>query len=61
MTFDNRQHLNEASMRREWDSSAELRAEFGNNFARYSAFAEADARGLVKIFSQPRIGGRHAQ
>ena len=57
MTFLNREHLSETSLRREWDEKADLRAEFGGNFARYVAYRNADATGLVKIFAKPKAGG----
>jgi len=38
-----------------WKKDEKLRAEFGNNFAAYSAFFEAEAAGKVKI-----LGGKVA-
>lgn len=36
----------------EWDRDAKLRAEFGDDFARYAAFSKAQARGQVRLVSK---------
>lgn len=44
----------EARARHEWDTNANLRAEFGNDFARYQAFQQASVSGRVKILRAAR-------
>ena len=42
----------ERAARRQWESSADLRVEFGDSFERYLAFYKADRKGLVKILGR---------
>jgi len=42
----------EEKLKHDWDSSASLRAEFGDDYEAYKAFHEALDRGLVKIYKQ---------
>jgi len=44
----------EQAARREWESSAALRVEFGDSFERYLAFYKADRKGSVKILGRGR-------
>jgi hypothetical protein len=44
----------DASLRREWDTQAALRREFGGDFAAFAAFRQAEARGLVGIYAGER-------
>lgn len=37
-------------IKQEWDSNAAIRAEYGDNFAAYEAFMEAEQKGLIKIY-----------
>lgn len=38
-----------ADLRRQWDASATLRAEFADNFSTFKAYKEAVAAGLVRM------------
>ena len=42
----------EQAARREWETNAAIRVEFGDSFERYLAFYKADRKGLVKIFGR---------
>lgn len=41
-----------AQCSQDWKASADLRAEFGNDYSRYCAFKVAQAKGLVRILGK---------
>jgi len=51
----NKQPSGDAEARRKWDSDPQLRAEFGDDFERYQAYAKAVHEGKAKVLAN---GGR---